>query len=42
MYAHHNVGLVWYVLGGIGIVSAIGIAIYGRWILTLKHEGDPV
>jgi hypothetical protein len=32
----HNVGLVWYILGGIGILSAIGIWIYGRWVLTLR------
>jgi MFS family permease len=38
MYQTHNVGIVWYVLGGIGIVSAIGIWIYGKWILTLRHE----
>ncbi len=36
LYTSHNVGAVWYVMGGIGIVSAIGIWIYGRWILTLK------
>ncbi len=39
MYATHNVGLVWYILGGIGIVSALGIWQYGRWILTL-HKTD--
>jgi dipeptide/tripeptide permease len=38
LYNTHNVGFVWYVLGGIGIVSAIGIWIYGKWILTLKTE----
>jgi hypothetical protein len=38
MYTTHNVGVVWYVLGGIGIISAIGIWIYGRWILTLKMD----
>ncbi len=36
--AHHTIGIVWYVLGGIGIISAIGIAIYGKWILTLKSH----
>jgi POT family proton-dependent oligopeptide transporter len=36
LYETHDVGVVWYVLGGIGIVSAIGIWIYGRWILTMK------
>ena len=28
--------MVWYIMGGIGILSAIGIWIYGKWILTLK------
>ena len=39
MYATHNVGLVWYIMGGVGIVSALGIWVYGRWILTL-HKTD--
>jgi MFS family permease len=38
MYTTHNVGVVWYVLGGIGIISAIGIWRYGKWILTLKID----
>ncbi|MCP3903406.1 MAG: peptide MFS transporter [Planctomycetes bacterium] len=36
LYGAHNVGLVWYIMGGVGVVSAIGIWIYGKWILTLK------
>jgi hypothetical protein len=36
LYDSHNVGMVWYIMGGIGILSAIGIWIYGKWILTLK------
>ena len=36
LYATHNVGQLWLFIGGIGIVSAIGIYLYGRWILTLK------
>ncbi|MHC4100790.1 MAG: MFS transporter, partial [Planctomycetota bacterium] len=38
MYTTHNVGVVWYVLGGIGIISAMGIWRYGKWILTLKMD----
>ncbi len=38
LHASHHVGLVWTILGGIGVVSALGIWIYGRWILTLKQE----
>ncbi|MCK4871437.1 MAG: MFS transporter [Phycisphaerales bacterium] len=35
---YETIGYVWYVLGGIGIISAIGIAIYGKWILTLRKQ----
>ena len=38
LYTTNNIGLVWYVLGGIGIVTAIGIWQYGRWILTLQMD----
>ena len=38
LYTSHNIGLVWYVLGVIGILTAIGIWPYGRWILTLKTD----
>jgi len=38
LYDTHDVATVWYIFGAIGIVSAIGIWIYGRWIMTLKHR----
>ncbi|MEB2311003.1 MAG: MFS transporter [Sorangiineae bacterium] len=38
LHDSHHVGLLWVVLGVIGIVSAIGIYIYGRWILTLTKK----
>ncbi|MHC4946908.1 MAG: MFS transporter [Planctomycetota bacterium] len=38
LYSTHDIGLVWYIMGGVGVVSALGIAIYGKWILTLRHE----
>ena len=32
LYAQHNPGMVWYIMGTIGVVSALGIAWYGRWV----------
>jgi dipeptide/tripeptide permease len=37
LYASHDVGMVWNIMGVVGILSAIGIYMYGRWILTLKR-----
>jgi hypothetical protein len=39
LYNSHNVGMVWYIMSIVGVLSAIGIYIYGRWILTL-HKKD--
>ncbi len=36
LYQSHNVGMVWYIMGTIGLLSAVGIYLYGRWILTLQ------
>lgn len=33
--AHPTVGMVWYIMGLVGVVSAIGIYLYGRWVVTL-------
>ncbi len=38
LHDSHNVGVVWLVMGGVGIVSAIGIYIYGRWVRTLTTK----
>ncbi|MCP4447396.1 MAG: MFS transporter [Myxococcales bacterium] len=38
LYATHDVGMVWNIMGVVGILSAIGIYVYGRWILTLKRS----
>jgi len=32
LYASHNIGLVWYVMGGVGLISAVGMYFYGRWM----------
>ena len=39
LYQTHNVPMVWYIMGAVGIVSAIGIFIYGRWILSSSQRG---
>jgi len=45
LYANHNVGLTWYVFAAVGLLSAVMIYMYGRWILTLgkkeQHQVDP-
>lgn len=35
LYATHNPGMVWYIMGGIGLLSAVGIWWYGRWVKTV-------
>ncbi|MGZ3421273.1 MAG: MFS transporter [Polyangiales bacterium] len=34
LHDSHNVGVVWLIMGAIGIVSAFGIFMYGRWVKT--------
>jgi proton-dependent oligopeptide transporter, POT family len=38
LHDSHHVGAVWLVMGGVGILSAIFIYAYGRWILTLTRS----
>ena len=38
LYQTHDVAIVWYIMGVVGIVSALGIYIYGLWILKLARE----
>jgi len=38
LYHAHNVSLVWDIFGVIGVVSAVGILIYGKWVLTLAKK----
>ncbi len=32
LYAQHNPGLVWIIMGAIGVASALGIWWYGKWV----------
>lgn len=38
LHDSHHVGLVWTILGGVGVVSALGIWLYGKWILRLEQR----
>jgi hypothetical protein len=33
LYQTHHIQVVWYVMGCVGIISALGIYMYGQWIL---------
>lgn len=35
LHDSHHVGVVWYIMGSIGVVSAFGIYMYGRWVKTV-------
>jgi POT family proton-dependent oligopeptide transporter len=35
MYAAHNVGMVWYIMATVGLVTAVAIYLYGRWISSM-------
>src|SRR5260221_10099422 len=40
LYQTHHVGLTWYIFAAIGIVSAVMIYLYGRWLLKLARQED--
>ncbi len=37
LYITHSVGTVWYIMAGIGAVSALGIYAYGQWIAGMAR-----
>ena len=38
LHDSHNVDMVWNIMGVVGIVSAAGIWVYGKWLLTLAKK----
>lgn len=38
LYHSHNIGQVWYVMGIVGIFSAFGMYMYGRWAYGLSRQ----
>jgi len=41
LYQSHSVGTTWFVFAGVGVLSAILIYLYGRWIATLAKREEP-
>ena len=41
LYAANNVGKVWFIMAAVGIVSAAGMYVYGRWTYQLKEDAAP-
>ena len=37
---HASIASVWYIMGAVGIVSALGIWLYGRWIEARRVAGE--
>ncbi len=31
LYASNNIGMVWYVMGAVGLITAFGLYVYGKW-----------
>lgn len=38
LYQTHTPGVVWYIMSGVGVLSAFGIWWYGRWVVSLKNK----
>lgn len=38
LHATHHVGYVWYIMGSVGLISALGIYLYGVWIARLARK----
>jgi proton-dependent oligopeptide transporter, POT family len=36
LYAANNIGKVWFIMGSVGLISAAGMYVYGRWTYQLK------
>jgi POT family proton-dependent oligopeptide transporter len=38
LYNANNIGMAWYIIAVIGITSAVGIFIYGKWLLRMQRQ----
>lgn len=38
LYEQNNIGVVWFVMGAIGIASAFGLVIYSKWIISARSS----
>ncbi|RYV00808.1 MFS transporter [Shewanella sp. OPT22] len=37
LYQIHNIGAAWYIIAAIGSISAVGIYIYGKWLMNMQR-----
>ena len=37
LYELHNIGAAWYIIAVIGSLSAVGIYIYGKWLMSMQR-----
>jgi POT family proton-dependent oligopeptide transporter len=38
LHAANDIHMVWWIMGVVGIISAIGIYMYGRWLVSMKDQ----
>ena len=38
LYQANNIGVVWFVMGLVGVLSAIGLVLYAKWIISAKSS----
>ena len=38
LYDSHNIGMVWYIMGAIGVVTCIGLFFYAKFIYALHKQ----
>jgi MFS family permease len=38
LYDTHNIGMVWYIMGAVGVVTCIGLFFYARWIYSMHKQ----
>jgi len=38
LYDSHNIGMVWYIMGAIGVVTCVGLFYYARWIYSMHKQ----
>ncbi|GJM08805.1 MAG: MFS transporter [Lysobacteraceae bacterium] len=42
LYASHDLGIVWYLMGSVGVVSAFGMIVYGKWMYRMHQQQQNV
>lgn len=41
LYQANNIGLVWFVMASVGVISAAGLWVYGRWLISARSTLTP-